>query len=486
MSDRPNILFIMPDQLRHDFLGCYGADFIRTPHIDRIATEGTRYDRAYSLHPVCVPARVSLLTGLNAMRAGVLGNGQFLRPDHDACGIQVWPQVLSQAGYFTAAIGKMHFYPWDLMLGFQHRVICEDKRWLLVQDDYAKLLAQHGLHKFHGNEHEGYYENRGAVVSRLPWELYWDRFVGEEACRFIREYDCDQPFAAMVGFPGPHCPYDPVPEFLEAFDEADLPPAVPEVEGDHPRLRQNNISGNKGPWNGVDYTEFTDAHKHKIRAHYAALVAQIDHEVGRILDALEARDMLDNTVLIFSSDHGDYLGDHNLIGKGHFFEASTHVPLLVRSPSGHLTPKGPAVRDDLAALGDVTATILGFGGCDIPRYMDARPLPGLGLAGDTPRAILVGMLSSAWMAYDGTTKLAKYGTGEALMFDMIEDPTEQHNLLRDPGHQATYRQLDAALCREIMHSANASHNEKRVSVSWDQPEFGGDTWHRAYPANLAR
>jgi len=154
MSDRPNILVIMPDQLRHDFLGCYGADFIRTPHIDRIAVEGTRYDRAYSLHPVCVPARVSLLTGLNAMKAGVLGNGQFLRPDHEACGIQVWPQMLSQQGYFTAAIGKMHFYPWNLMLGFQHRVICEDKRWLLVQDDYAKLLAGHGLHKFHGNEHD--------------------------------------------------------------------------------------------------------------------------------------------------------------------------------------------------------------------------------------------------------------------------------------------------------------------------------------------
>ena len=94
------------------------------------------------------------------------------------------------------------------------------------------------------------------------------------------------------------------------------------------------------------------------------------------------------------------------------------------------------------------------------------------------------MLSGAWMAYDGRTKLAKYGTGEALLFDMVEDPTEQHNLLRDSGHDETYRRLDAALCREIMHSVNASHHEKRISASWDDPEFGSDNWHRAYPANL--
>ena len=88
MADRPNLIFIMPDQLRHDFLGCYGAFFISTPHIDRLATEGTRYDRAYSLHPVCVPARAALLTGLNALRTGVLSNRNFLRPDHAECGMR--------------------------------------------------------------------------------------------------------------------------------------------------------------------------------------------------------------------------------------------------------------------------------------------------------------------------------------------------------------------------------------------------------------
>ena len=117
MTDRPNLLFIMPDQLRHDFLSCYGAgDFIQTPHIDRIANEGVRFDCAYSQHPLCVPARVSLLTGMNAIATGVGGNGNYLRPDYADCGIRTWAQMLAEGGYYTSAIGKMHSYPWDLDL----------------------------------------------------------------------------------------------------------------------------------------------------------------------------------------------------------------------------------------------------------------------------------------------------------------------------------------------------------------------------------
>ncbi|MDE0966247.1 MAG: sulfatase-like hydrolase/transferase, partial [Candidatus Latescibacteria bacterium] len=142
---KPNILFLMPDQLRPDFLSCYGADFIDTPNIDSLAGEGTLYRNAYSTSPVCVTARHNILTGLNSIRAGVLNNGQFIRPDYAACGISTWPELLGENGYHTAGIGKMHFYPWDAMMGYDERVICEDKRWLHIQDDYADFLAQKGL-----------------------------------------------------------------------------------------------------------------------------------------------------------------------------------------------------------------------------------------------------------------------------------------------------------------------------------------------------
>jgi len=113
VSQKPNLIFMMPDQLRTDFLSCCGASFIETPNIDALGQHGVMYSRAYSAHPVCVPARVSLITGMNAIKAGVLDNGQFLRPDYRECGIRTWPEILNENGYYTVATGKMHFYPWE-------------------------------------------------------------------------------------------------------------------------------------------------------------------------------------------------------------------------------------------------------------------------------------------------------------------------------------------------------------------------------------
>jgi arylsulfatase len=459
---RPNLIFILADQLRPDFLSCYGARCISTPHIDCLAASGVRYDRAYSEHPICVPARTSLLTGMHALKTGVLDNGLFVRPDHRACGMPTWPELLAEAGYYTAAIGKMHFYPWDARLGFQYRRVAEDKRWQYIRDDYYHYLRQHGERKYHGNEHEGYFEHKGAIVNRLPFELQPDHYVGLEACRFIREYGAEGPFAMMVGFPGPHCPYDPAPEFLEQVDWSALPEPVPNA-GNTPRVRAQNVQGNKGAWNGVDYSEFTRDQKLKIRAHYAALVKQIDHEVGQILDALREQGLLENTVVILSADHGDYLGDHDLIGKGHFYESSFHVPLIVSRPGAAGATDGDAGRggtasDALVTLTDVTASLLTLAGLDVPAHMDSHALPDVaarvatagtasGAAGlpASGRERIVGALGGGWMIQEGPWRLSKYATGETLLFNLEDDPREQRNLAADPAHAATYRELDARL-----------------------------------------
>jgi arylsulfatase len=477
MTDRPNLLFIIADQLRADFLGCYGASFVKTPHINALATQGVRYDRAYSTSPVCVPARASLLTGMNSLRNGVLDNSLWLRPDLAACGIRTWPEMLNDAGYYTAGIGKMHFYPWDSNHGLQYRIVAEDKRWIHVRDDYYHFLRAHGERKYHGNEHECYYEDKGAIINRLPWALSVDHFVGEEACRFLKTYSGDGPFAAMVSFPGPHCPYDPTEEFLDQVDPEQMPPAIPAVPEDATGLRRQNVVGNLGPWNGVDYTDFSIAHKQKIRAHYAASVNQIDVEIGRIMATLEEQGVLENTVIIFASDHGDYLGDHDLIGKGTYYESSIHVPLIVRVPNGQ-----PGVHEGLVELTDITATILAFAGTQPPQPMDARPLPGLGLATE-PRAILFGFVSGGWMAYDGRWKLCKYATGEQHLFDRVSDPDEQINRINDPAAFAELRRLDDALTREIMRSVALSHHAQKVDTTGmsQDPSFGKEGWQRPYP-----
>jgi arylsulfatase len=470
----------MPDQLRSDFLGCYGAGFIRTPNVDRLAARGVRFGQSYSLHPVCVPARASLLVGQHALRTGVLDNQHYIPPDYRGRGLATWPELLNERGYYTAAIGKMHFYPWDARFGFQHRRIAEDKRWLHIRDDYWHYLHERGERKYHGRDSEGYLENKGAIESRLPLELGWDQWVGAEACRFIRSHGNDGPFAMMVGFPGPHCPYDPCAESLAGIDPASMPEPAPDA-GDTPALLAQTIASNKRPWNGVDYAEFTRAQMLKVRAHYAALVQQIDVEVGRILDTLEEQGLADNTVVIFSSDHGDALGDHGLIGKAQFFESAWHVPMIAAGPG-----IAPAVRDDFVTLTDVTATLLAFGGAERPAFMDARPLPGLGLEGDTPRDELIGALSNGWAVQRGSWRLAKYSTGEQTLFDLAEDPQEQRNRINDPACRAIHRELDAALTSAVMAGVAESHAATKVGGTElsQSTEFGREGWIRPYPCPI--
>lgn len=481
MADRPNILFLFPDQLRRDFLSCYGAEFIETPNIDSIAERGVRYDNAYSASPLCVPARTALMTGMNAMRNGVADNLHALRPDYNEAGIKTWPQIVADAGYYTAAVGKMHFYPWDARHGFQYRVICEDKLWTNIRDDYHHYLRERGRKKLPWNEYGDYLEKKGAATTDIPWEDSWDRYTGREARRFIENYSDDGPFAMMVGFPGPHDPYDPAVDFPEQYDPDDMPDPVPAADDDPGGLRETHIRSRQGM--GMDIENFTVEEKKTIRARYAGLVKQIDHEVGEIIETLRRRGLLENTAIIFSTDHGDHLGDHGLDGKATFFEASTHIPLLVSAPGGL---RGVANRD-LVELRDVTATMLRLTGCDQPVYMDAQVLPGLGLDEPPPRTRIFGMLTKGWMAFDGEWKLCKYSIGEPLLFNLKDDPQELRNLAADPAYGEVYRRLDAELTHEVMQSMVLGMHDRLAapySLSSDDV-MGREGWQWKFPADAS-
>jgi arylsulfatase A-like enzyme len=235
----------------------------------------------------------------------------------------------------------------------------------------------------------------------------------------------------------------------------------------------------------VDYSEFTPEQKRKVRAHYAALIQQIDVEVGEILTTLAEQGLLENTVILFASDHGDYLGDHDLIGKGAFYEGSTHIPLIVRPPGG----RAARTVDHLVTLTDVTATLLAWAGLTPPAYMDARPLPGLGLPGSKSRQAVVGMTASGWMIFDGVWKLAKYATGDLHLFNLAEDPQEQHNRVRDPACAERYLALDVQLTQAIMQAIVAANADKALDTGnswWGDPDYGKQGWQRAYPNGVKR
>jgi len=477
MNQRPNLLFLLPDQQRHDFLSCYGAQFLQTPNVDRLAAEGVRYECAYSPSPICVPARAAMLTGQNAPRTGVMLNDAWLRPDYQACGIATWPELLARHGYETAAIGKMHFYPWDNRHGFSRRIIAEDKRWPLIEDDYQRYLNQQGRRKLEKTDLPRYYEQKGAALSPLPWALSPDHFVGAETCRYLENYDQQKPFALMVGFPGPHCPYDPNAEFLKDIDVDRLPAAIAGNPADSERLRQAAIAGNRMDWCDLDYSTLTPAESRVIRHYYAALVRQIDYEIGCILQMLEKCGLLDNTIIIYSSDHGDYLGDHGMVGKGTFYEASAHVPMIVRCPGIR-----PAVRSDLVSLTDVTATLLAAAGVELPGNIDSRPLPGLGLGTERSHEEIVGALRNGFMLFDGRWKLAKYRTGDVHLFDLVNDPQERHSLAHDPQHLDRLLAMDGRLTQHLLDRMGTSHHVNLPpEAMWNSAAFARKGWTRPYP-----
>ena len=362
--------------------------------------------------------------------------------------------------------------------------MAEDKCWGFIEDDYCRFLARRGFHKTDLAAVPQYHENFGALVSPHPWDCSVDHFVGSEAARWIEQHSGDRPFAMMVGFPGPHHPYDPSADFA-TFRKEDMPEPIQAIDEDLAALAAP--AGRPSP----SGAEFWYAIRNEgrpgrddflfWRACYAGLVAQIDREVGAIVAALRQQGQLENTAIIFSSDHGDYLGDHGLTGKGSFYEGSGRVPLVVRLPGCEA-----AVREELVTLTDVTATLLGLAGCEVPSYMDSRHLPGLGITAlSEPRQHLTSVLRSGWALYDGEWKLCRYRAGSHL-FNLKEDPEELDNRSRDATCAAHYQRLDEALTAEIMrlmgeaffpqavaHGGSGAHSSSR--------DFGRKDWRRTYP-----
>ena len=472
MTKTPNIIFLMPDQLRWDFVGVYGKDWARTPNIDALAAEGMVFERCYSPSPVCIPARASMLTGHNSLATGVLSNNYWLRPDHDACGMPSFATLLGTAGYHTEAIGKMHFIPWDQSEGFDHRVISEDKRHIHIRDDYHDYLKDKGHRKYAGAEEPGYLEGRMASVSLVPLEHQVDKWVGDHSVAFLENYNDERPFFLWAAFPGPHDPYNPPEELIRD----DSMPAAFAATSETETFRTNMIQSTAKGSAGVDIDTFPDDVKARIRAHYRALTELIDTQVGAILAALRARDDDRETLIVFSSDHGDFLGDYDFLGKVLFFESSARVPMIA---AGAGVPKG--LSNALVSLTDVFATFTAAAGLS-PHAQDSVTLPGIGF-GEQERDLVMGATDQGVMVTDGRWKLSRYRNGVCCLHDVIADPEEQNNLWQT--EVARRDDLDRALQAWVIDSVMDGHADKAYPYMTMTPDHPGHRrgWQRKYPAN---
>lgn len=351
---RPNVLFIMCDQMRYDTIAALGNEYIYTPNLDRLVRRGIAFTNAYSTCPVCVPARYTIRTGCEPPTTGVYENGRpnlvdSQPPDMETrCGSYL-ARTMARRGYRTFGIGKFHTHPVYEDLGFEIHLHSEElyaTPEIRAKDDYASFIAtQHPEYDFieclMGERTEMYYMPQ---MSPIPAQFGAEAWAADRAVEQINAND-DRPYFGFVSFVGPHPPLAPPIPFNRMYNPDLMPnPVCGDIAIDH--------MDEQIPWmNHLIWAEdINDPHARVLKARYYGEISYIDQCLGRILDAVEARPDADNTLICFFSDHGDHMGDHHAWQKESFFEASCHVPFLLSWPK-----RLPADvrRDDIVCLTDL-------------------------------------------------------------------------------------------------------------------------------------
>lgn len=476
MTQKPDIVMIITDQQRYDTIRALGASHMDTPNIDRLADRGVSFTNCHVTAPSCVPCRASLFTGYYPHTNGVLANGQPWS--------RTWVSELQGAGYHTVNIGKMHTIPYDAPAGFDERFVVENKdrymegRWFF--DEWDKALAAHGLRKQQREEYRkrGDYRDRlGAFTWDLPEHLQSDNFVGGMARWWLATKPVEKPLFLVVGFPGPHPPYDPTPDIAAKYMARDVPlPEVTEAEmsGLVPPLTEKRQHDVDVDHDSVSWKlDPTRDELHRMRAYYYANVEMIDREVGLILDTLEARGRMDNTIIIFTSDHGDCLGDHGLSQKWAPYEEVTRVPLIISAPERF---DGGRVVDELVQLFDLGPTILEWAGITPDGSFEAMSLnaalDGADFAGRThvfcEQGGDVNLTGARFltMVRSETHKLVHYqGADYGQLFDLREDPRERVNLWDEPGAADAKATLMSVLMNWHIDSTVQTQNARKRVVA---------------------
>ncbi len=456
MSKQPNIIFIITDQQRYDTIAELGYDYMDTPNLDRLVKEGVHFEQCHVTAASCAPARASLFKGYYPHTTGILKNADLWR--------RSWIELLNDAGYHCTNIGKMHTWPFNSSVGFHERYVVENKdRYLEGRyyfDEWDKALRFRGLVKQQRELYRqlpDYNESLGAFDWKLPEDAHPDVFVGDMATHWIRNYPKCEPLFLQIGFPGPHPPYDPTPEYAAPYMEKELPikeVTQEELDNQPPALKAMRIHNVEVDHDSVVHQlNPTVEARHRQRAYYLANVTMIDKKVGEICEALEGQGYLDDSVIIFTSDHGDCMTDHGHSQKWTMYDDITRVPLIVWSPgrfdAGKIVPS-------LVQQMDLGPAILELAGCEVPETLEAESLlPSLTNAEFTGRDYVFAeqakdnILTDAefmTMVRNHDWKLVHFlDEPHGQLFDLKNDPAEVNNLWNDTAHDAKKQELLAVL-----------------------------------------
>ncbi len=416
MSGRPNILLLMVDQLADEWL-----DHAVTPNIDRLAADGVRFTSTYSNSPLCAPARFAMMSGQLNSKIGAFDNAAEFPSS-----VPTFAHYLRASGYQTSLIGKMHFVGADQLHGFEER---------LTTDIYPADFGWTPNWADPDGRFDWWFHNMDSVVNagvaQVSNQLDFDDEVGFQAVRKIRDLarsDDDRPWLVNVSFTHPHDPYVARQEFWDLYDhDAIAMPTIPapEVPDPHSQRLARVMS--------ADVTQVTDDQIRNARHAYLANTSYVDAFVGDILDTLDSHGMRDNTVVIFTSDHGDMLGERGLWYKMSFFEHSARIPLILNAP-GRIEPGTVATA---TSLFDIAPTLLDIAGEEVPATMNGGSLLPLVGGHDPERTVLgeylgEGAVAPIFMIRRGDHKFVWSEPDPPQLYNLADDPQELKNLADSP------------------------------------------------------
>ncbi|MEJ7813470.1 MAG: sulfatase [Gemmatimonadaceae bacterium] len=436
----PNVLFIMTDDQRQDAVGAYGNPILKTPNMDRIGAGGARFTEAFVTNSLCAPSRATILTGVYSHVHGVITNGggpQYYNQPGLRDEQVTWVELLRRAGYRTALVGKWHLT--SLPTGFDEWVI------------------------FPG---QGAYHNPDLIANGVHLRLrgHADDVVGDQALEFLRTRPKDRPFCLLYQFKSPHRAWMPAARFANAFDGVTIPtPRTFEDRLDAGALRNAEMAladmpdfRARGVSPDLPVAERKRRNLEELVKNYYRVLLSVDENVGRVLDYLDAEKLADDTVVVYTSDNGFFLGEHGLFDKRLMYEPSIRVPLLVRYPAR--VKAGQVDRRHMVLNLDVAPTLLELAGVPVPGWMQGRSLVPL-LEGPSPPpwrdAFLYeyyeypaehcvrkhhGIRTARW-------KLLHFWEQpeEWELFDLRNDPDETRNVAALPANRTTLAELQARL-----------------------------------------
>ena len=447
-----HILVLFTDQQRYDTISAFGNPGIQTPNLDALARDSVVFGKCITPSPVCVPARLSLLSGQYPARTGCNNNNT----DRAYAGEGFYAGITAQ-GYRSCCVGKMHNL-WDAYgpMGFERRHTQEeiaaggDEYMAYIRGKYPWVFDVHGMRS------EMYYMPQ---ISQLPPEDHPTQWVGDRSVEYIRACSADEPMFLFSSFIHPHPPYCPPAPWQKLYRDDPPEPFMPDA------AELEKFSALIGERCSLRRLEMSRQDILRTKNFYYACVSFVDYQVGRIIAALKEKGMYDDTLIVFSSDHGDMMGDYGAIGKRTMVDSSCHVPLMIRRPGA-----APGTRDEACSLVDLAPTLLKYAGVEFP----ADEFDGVDLFADNDRRYVFSQHgcgeAGVYMVTDGQSKLVYSAAEERYYFFDSCPETRDSYSPANPAAAAMKPLLDEYRASDINRSRSSKTYEP---VTKSHPHYPG-------------